>query len=83
MVFPTYVAGVPQCHRVLSRRIVLNGEQLPHAGDDSDELGFTGRDGGEAAAELSPQAKVVLSATLQCGSHEHSLTTSFSGGQAT
>lgn len=34
---------------------------------------------GKTAAELSPQAKVVLTATLQSGSHEHSLTARFSG----
>lgn len=34
---------------------------------------------GKATAELSPQAKVVLTATLQGGSHEHSLTARFSG----
>jgi hypothetical protein len=62
---------------------VETSEQLSDAGYDSDEPGFAGRDGGKPAAELSSQAKVVLSATLQCGSHEHSLTTSFSGGQAT
>jgi len=43
---------------------VEDGEQLPDVGDDSDEPGCAGRDGGEAAAELSSQAKVVLSATL-------------------
>ena len=97
MVFSTYVAVAPQCRRATvfqgkrfwaaSRSAPEDGvetsEQLPDAGNDSDEPGFAGRDGGKAAAELSAQAKVVLSATLQCGSHEHSLTTSFSGGQAT
>jgi hypothetical protein len=62
---------------------VETSEQLSDAGDDCDEPGFAGRDGGKAAAELSSRAKVVLSVTLQCGSHEHSLTTRFSGGQAT
>ena len=36
---------------------------------------------GKAAADVSPQAKVVLSATLQGESHGHTLTARFTGEQ--